>query len=126
MSDAPTRLGHPGWRQTRHDALTRELRLRDFDAALALVNRLAVAAEDHLRRPDMCITEFNHVQITVANLHHAGLTPAESACWRRSTRPSTPTRPRKRSSRRACRPLTTAYRPRRGHDDPDAVAARDA
>ena len=43
--------GRPGWRQTRHDALTRELRLRDFDAALALVNRLAVAAEDHLRRP---------------------------------------------------------------------------
>ena len=42
-----------------------------------LVNRLAVAAEDHLRRPDMCITEFNHVQITVANLHHAGLTQAE-------------------------------------------------
>ncbi|MDX6722869.1 MAG: hypothetical protein QOD73_1273, partial [Solirubrobacteraceae bacterium] len=24
-----------------------------------------------------CITEFNHVQITVANLHHAGLTQAE-------------------------------------------------
>jgi hypothetical protein len=39
------------------------------------VNRLAEAAEDHLRRPDMCITEFNHVQITVANLHHAGRVP---------------------------------------------------
>jgi pterin-4a-carbinolamine dehydratase len=77
MSDATTRLAHPGWRQTRQDALTRELRLRDFDAALALVNRLAEAAEDHLRRPDMCITEFNHVQITVANLHHADLTQAE-------------------------------------------------
>jgi hypothetical protein len=25
----------------------------------------------------MCISEFNHVQITVANLHHAGLTQAE-------------------------------------------------
>ena len=68
---------HPGWRQTRPDALTRELRLRDFDAALGFVSRLAEAAEDHLRRPDMCITEFNHVQITVANLHHAGLTQAE-------------------------------------------------
>jgi pterin-4a-carbinolamine dehydratase len=68
---------HPGWRQTRPDALTRELRLRDFDAALAFVNRLAEAAEDRLRRPDMCITEFNHVRITVANLHHAGLTQAE-------------------------------------------------
>ena len=77
MTGATTPPAHPGWRQTRPYALTRELRLRDFDAALALVNRLAEAAEDHLRRPDMCITEFNHVQITVANLHHAGLTQAE-------------------------------------------------
>jgi pterin-4a-carbinolamine dehydratase len=77
MTGATTPPAHPGWRQIRPDALTRELRLRDFDAALALVNRLAQAAEDHLRRPDMCITEFNHVQITVANLHHAGLTQAE-------------------------------------------------
>jgi len=67
-----TPSAHPGWRQTRPDALTRELRLRDFDAAMAFVNQLAAGAEDHLRRPDMCITEFNHVQITVANLHHAG------------------------------------------------------
>jgi len=73
-----TPSAHPGWRQTRPDALTRELRLRGFDAAMAFVNQLA---------------------------------------W---------PRPRKRSSRPACRPLTTAYRPDRGHDDPDAVAARDA
>jgi hypothetical protein len=33
--------------------------------------------EDHLRRPDMCITEFNHVRLSVANPHHAGLTQAE-------------------------------------------------
>jgi pterin-4a-carbinolamine dehydratase len=77
MTGATRPPAHPGWRQARHDALTRELRVRDFDAALALVNRLAQAAEDHLRRPDMCITEFNHVRITVANLHHAGLTQAE-------------------------------------------------
>jgi pterin-4a-carbinolamine dehydratase len=77
MTIGTTPPAHPGWRLARPDALTRELRLRDFDAALAFVNRLAAAAEDHLRRPDMCITEFNHVQITVANLHHAGLTQAE-------------------------------------------------
>jgi pterin-4a-carbinolamine dehydratase len=77
MTNATEYPAHPGWRRVRHDALTRELRMRDFDAALALVNRLAQAAEDHLRRPDMCITEFNYVQITVANLHHAGLTEAE-------------------------------------------------
>ena len=29
-----TASAHPGWRQTRPDALTRELRLRDFDAAI--------------------------------------------------------------------------------------------
>jgi len=68
---------HPGWRRLPGDVLTRELRLRDFDAAMALVRRVAEAAEDHLRRPDMCITEFNHVHFTIANVHHAGLTQAE-------------------------------------------------
>lgn len=58
-------------------ALVREIALRDFDEAFALVGRVAAAAQDHFRRPDMCISEFNHVRLTVANLHHAGITDAE-------------------------------------------------
>jgi pterin-4a-carbinolamine dehydratase len=65
-----------GW-QRRGEALVREVMTRDFDEAYALVARVAAVAEDHGRRPDMCISEFNHVRLTVANPHHAGLTLAE-------------------------------------------------
>jgi pterin-4a-carbinolamine dehydratase len=64
------------WR--RHDGLLeRELAMRDFDEAFQLVGRIAQAAEDYERRPDLTISEFNHVRITIANLHRAGITPAE-------------------------------------------------
>jgi pterin-4a-carbinolamine dehydratase len=66
-----------GW-TLEGDALVRELELRDFDEAFQLVGRIAAAAEDHFRRPDMCISEFNRVRIVVANLHRAGITPAET------------------------------------------------
>jgi 4a-hydroxytetrahydrobiopterin dehydratase len=66
----------PGWR--RHgDALVRELRAKDFESALRFVERVAEAAVDYQRRPDMCISEFNHVRLSISNLHHAGFTQAE-------------------------------------------------
>jgi 4a-hydroxytetrahydrobiopterin dehydratase len=64
------------WRR-EGDTLVRELSFRDFDDALRFVERVAVAAEDYLRRPDMCILQFNRVRLTIANPHHAGLTDAE-------------------------------------------------
>ena len=66
----------PGWRRI-DQSLVRELAFRDFDQALAFVERMARGAEDHLRRPDMCILEFNRVRLTIANPRHAGLTQAE-------------------------------------------------
>jgi pterin-4a-carbinolamine dehydratase len=68
--------GLADWR-VEDGGLVRVLACRDFDAAFALVGRLAAAAEDHFRRPDMCISEFNHVRLTVANPHQAGITEAE-------------------------------------------------
>ena len=65
-----------GWK-IENDALVRELTMRDFDEAFRLVGRIAATAEDHFRRPDMCISEFNRVRIVVANPHHAGITDAE-------------------------------------------------
>jgi pterin-4a-carbinolamine dehydratase len=65
-----------GW-QLRGQTLVRELYMRDFDAAFQLVGRIAAAAEDHFRRPDMCISEFNRVRLIVANPHHAPITEAE-------------------------------------------------
>jgi 4a-hydroxytetrahydrobiopterin dehydratase len=67
---------HPGWRRAG-DSLVRELAFRDFEAAMAFVDRIAAAVEDHLRRPDMCIVDFNRVRITITNPHHAGITQAE-------------------------------------------------
>jgi pterin-4a-carbinolamine dehydratase len=53
------------------------MRMKDFDDALALVERVAKAAVDYGRRPDMCISENNHVRLSIANLNHAGFTIAE-------------------------------------------------
>ena len=67
---------HDGWKVSG-DRLVRELWLRDFDEAMRMAERIAQAAEDHFRRPDLCITEFNRLRIIVANPHHAGITEAE-------------------------------------------------
>jgi 4a-hydroxytetrahydrobiopterin dehydratase len=74
-SDTP-RPVHAGW-QRRGESLVRELEFRDFSEAIAFLERVAAAAEDHLRRPDMCILSFNRVRLTIINPHHAGITPAE-------------------------------------------------
>lgn len=68
--------GHPGWRRSGQ-ALIRDLAFRDFDEAMTFVEQVAKAAEDHLRRPDMCILDFNRVWLRVTNPRHAGITPAE-------------------------------------------------
>jgi pterin-4a-carbinolamine dehydratase len=60
-----------GWR-VENGRLVQELAMRDFDEAFGMVARIAAAAEDHLRRPDMCISEFNRVRIIVSNPHRAG------------------------------------------------------
>ena len=65
-----------GWRR-EGDSLVREIEFRDFSDALAFLERVAVTAEDPLRRPDMCILSYNRVRLTICNPHHAGLTAAE-------------------------------------------------
>jgi 4a-hydroxytetrahydrobiopterin dehydratase len=67
---------HAGWRR-RGESLVRDLEFRDFSEAIAFVERVGATAEDHLRRPDMCILSFNRVRLTITNPHHAGITPAE-------------------------------------------------
>jgi 4a-hydroxytetrahydrobiopterin dehydratase len=69
-------LAHPGWSRVG-ESLVRELSFRDFDEAIAFVERVAASAEDHLRRPDICILDFNRVRLTITNPHHAGVTQAE-------------------------------------------------
>jgi 4a-hydroxytetrahydrobiopterin dehydratase len=64
------------WRRSG-ESLVRELAFRDFDEAIDFVQQLATVAEDHLRRPNMCILDFNHVRLTITNPRHAGITDAE-------------------------------------------------
>jgi 4a-hydroxytetrahydrobiopterin dehydratase len=66
-----------GWRR-EGDAMARELRFRDFDSAMRFLERVAEVANDYGRRPDMCISEFNHVRLAISNQHHAGFTLAEA------------------------------------------------
>lgn len=72
----PLRTEHTGWRR-QGESLVREFDFRDFDDALAFLERIAATVEDHLRRPDMCILGYNRVRLIIANPHHAGLTAAE-------------------------------------------------
>jgi 4a-hydroxytetrahydrobiopterin dehydratase len=64
------------WRR-RGDALIRDFRFRDFPAALAFVDLVGTEAVDYQRRPDLAISDFNRVRVTVANPNHAGLTAGE-------------------------------------------------
>jgi 4a-hydroxytetrahydrobiopterin dehydratase len=65
-----------GWRRVG-ETLVRDFSFRDFDRAITFVERIAAAAEDHLRRPDICILDFNRVRLTITNPHNAGVTQAE-------------------------------------------------
>jgi 4a-hydroxytetrahydrobiopterin dehydratase len=76
VSPSRRRSVPPGWR-CLGETLVRDLRFRDFDQALGFVEQVAAAARDHLRRPDMCIYEFNRVRLRIVNPRHAGVTEAE-------------------------------------------------
>ncbi len=76
MAASAQRPESRAWRRSGQ-SLVRELRFRDFDQAIAFVEQLGSVAEDHLRRPDMCILDFNHVRLTITNPRHAGITEAE-------------------------------------------------
>jgi pterin-4a-carbinolamine dehydratase len=69
------RSAHAGWSR-EGDSLVREIEFRDFSDAVAFFERV-VSVEDYLRRPDMCILNYNRVRLTISNPHHAGLTAAE-------------------------------------------------
>jgi pterin-4a-carbinolamine dehydratase len=65
-----------GW-TLRDGALVRELMMRDFEHAMRVLEELARCAVDYGRRPDMCISESNHLRLSISNPHHAGFTAAE-------------------------------------------------
>jgi pterin-4a-carbinolamine dehydratase len=59
------------------NSLVRELRFRDFSDAFAFVREIAERAVDYNRRPWVSMYELSRVRLTIANIHHAGLTAGE-------------------------------------------------
>jgi pterin-4a-carbinolamine dehydratase len=55
----------------------RERALKDWDQALAFLDRIGAAVDDWGRHPDIALTSGNRVRITVANPNGAGITDAE-------------------------------------------------
>jgi 4a-hydroxytetrahydrobiopterin dehydratase len=69
-----------GW--SRHaDAIRREVRLRDFAAAIAFVNRVASLAEAANHHPDIDI-RWNRVILTLSTHSQGGVTEADVALAR--------------------------------------------
>ena len=72
------------WQQGRdwrlEDAtLVRDLQVADFAAAMALVNRVAEAAEAADHHPDILVHGWNRVRLTLSTHSEGGITAADLA-----------------------------------------------
>jgi 4a-hydroxytetrahydrobiopterin dehydratase len=83
--DIEARLaGLPEWRRARGgaddgDAIVRDLQLEDFAAAIALVDRVAEAAEAANHHPDILVHGWNKVRLTLSTHSQGGLTDSDFA-----------------------------------------------
>jgi 4a-hydroxytetrahydrobiopterin dehydratase len=59
------------------EEITREWKLADFAAALALVNRVAEVAEAHNHHPDILLHGWNKVKLSLTNHSAGGLTEVD-------------------------------------------------
>jgi 4a-hydroxytetrahydrobiopterin dehydratase len=59
------RAGLPEW-EMRDGKLTRDVRVKNFGAALALVNTVGEIAEAEGHHPDLCIHSWNRVRIDLS------------------------------------------------------------
>jgi 4a-hydroxytetrahydrobiopterin dehydratase len=74
-ADIQQRLGAvPEWRTGERGEIVRDLRLADFPAAVAFVNRVAAVAEAANHHPDILIHGWNKVRLTLSTHSEGGLT----------------------------------------------------
>jgi 4a-hydroxytetrahydrobiopterin dehydratase len=71
-----SRLLDSAWRR-EGDEIVRDLKLDDFAAAIALVNRIAEIAEAHNHHPDILIHGWNKVKLSLTNHSAGGLTAVD-------------------------------------------------
>jgi len=69
------------WRR-QDSTIVRELVLADFEAAIALVNRVAQVAETANHHPDILVHGWNKVRLTLSTHSAGGLTEADFALAR--------------------------------------------
>jgi 4a-hydroxytetrahydrobiopterin dehydratase len=81
QQDVQSRLGRlEGWELREPDdvaSIVRELKLDDFPAALAFVNRVGEAAEAANHHPDILLHGWNKVRLTLSTHSAGGLTEAD-------------------------------------------------
>ena len=65
------------------ESIVREVKLDDFRGAVALVNRVAEAAEDANHHPDITIHGYNRVRLTLSTHSAGGLTGADLSLARK-------------------------------------------
>ena len=70
--------GLSGW-ENHGTAITKELKLDDFAAAIALVDRVAQAAEAANHHPDILVHGWNKVRLSLSTHSEGGLTDADFA-----------------------------------------------
>lgn len=70
------RLDGSDWRR-EEDEIVLDLKLEDFAAAIAFVNRVAEAAEAANHHPDILIHGWNKVRLSLTNHSEGGLTEAD-------------------------------------------------
>ena len=67
------RLLGSDWRREGAE-IVRDLKLRDFDDAIAFVNRVAAVAEHHNHHPDILVHGYNKLKLSLTNHAAGGLT----------------------------------------------------
>jgi 4a-hydroxytetrahydrobiopterin dehydratase len=80
LSDAEIdeRLGDGDWRR-EDDAIVRDFRCKDFEGAMAFVNRVAEIAEAANHHPDILVHGWNKVRLTLSTHSEGGLTENDFA-----------------------------------------------
>jgi 4a-hydroxytetrahydrobiopterin dehydratase len=72
------RLAGGHWRR-EGETIVRELQLRDFQEAIALVNRVAEAAERANHHPDILVHGWNKLRLQLSTHSQGGVTEADLA-----------------------------------------------
>jgi len=77
-AEIESRLATSEW-QRDGGAITRDYRLSDFAAAIALTNRVAAVAEELDHHPDILVHGWNRVRLTLSTHSQGGVTDADFA-----------------------------------------------